>query len=47
MAECVKDKDWIWNEQNSNRDIVRAEGDIASQALKEEVLKVMIEGQNL
>ncbi len=47
LAECVKDKDWIWNEQNSNRDIVRAEGDIASQALKEEVLKVMIEGQNL
>ncbi len=44
LAECIKDKDWIWNEQNSNRDIMRAEGDIASQALKEEVLKVMIEG---
>ncbi len=44
LAECIKDKDWIWNEQNSNKDIMRREGDIASQALKEEVLKVMIEG---
>lgn len=41
LAECIKDKDWIWNIQNSNRNIERKEGDIVSQALKEEVLKAM------
>ncbi len=41
LAECIKGKDWLWNIQNSNRNIERREGDIASQALKEEVLKAM------
>lgn len=43
LAECIKDKDWIWNMKNGNKNIERKEGDIASQALKEEVLKAMIE----
>lgn len=41
LAECIKEKDWIWNADN--RGIDRGEGEAVSLALKVEVLQAMLE----